>query len=293
MKLRFILFLALAGIFISCKNDKNRTPSGYDYSVISEGSGETAKPNEYVIFGISIKGDNGKVIQEMTEGMQLPTIQVPAEMPKGKDANPIIELLSTAKAGGKYKLIMPIDSIPNPPADLNGMKHVEYEIDVKYVKNEEQYRTYMDEQNAAQEAKIAANADKVNALQEQVAKAVADFKGGKLDTKSTASGLKYHIVKEGTGENIKEGQKVKVNYYGVLMDGTRFDDSFSRGMELPYTVGMGGVIKGLEEGTTQLKKGSAAYLFIPYNLAYGDAGSPPVIPARADLVFYVEVNDVE
>lgn len=293
MKFSFITLLALALVVISCKNEVTRTPSGYDYTVISEGSGETVKPNEYVIFGIKIIGDNGKVIQEVNEGQQLPTVQIPAEMPKGKEANPIYEILAMAKPGSKFKMIMPIDSIPNPPADLNGMKHIEYEIDVKYVKNEEQYSLYMDEQNAAQEAKIAANAGKVAELREEVLKTLNEYKSGKLETKSTPSGLKYYIVKEGEGPKIVDGNKAFVNYYGVLMDGTRFDDSFSRGQSLPFTVGMGGVIKGWDEGATLLQKGTHAYLFVPSNLAYGDAGSPPVIPEKADLVFYMEVENVE
>lgn len=293
MKFKFLMLLAVAVLVISCKNDVTRTPSGYDYTVLNAGSGETVKPNEYVIFGIKIIGDNGKVIQDVNEGQQLPAVQIPAEMPKGKESNPIYEILATAKAGSKFEMIMPIDSIPNRPPDLDGMKHIKYEIDVKYVKNEEQYHAYMEEQNAAQEAKIAQNAERVNALKVDIANTVKEYNTGKLKTQSTASGLKYYIVKEGEGPAIANGNKAFVNYYGVLMDGTRFDDSFSRGQTLPVTVGMGGVIKGWDEGLALLKKGSHAYLFIPYNLAYGEVGSPPVIPEKADLAFYIEVDDVQ
>lgn len=293
MKFNFIAILFACTLFIySCKPSETKTPSGYHYTVVTEGTGEKPKTNEYVFFTIKISGDDGKVLQEMKEGPQMPIIQIPAEFKTGKEANAVIELLAVSKVGGVYKLIMPVDSIPNAPMDIQSMKHIEYEITVKQIKNEEDYKKYMEEQQAEQQAKMSANMEKIPAIEELVKTTLNDFKSGKLETKSTDSGLKYYIVKEGEGSNAASGNTVTVNYYGTLMDGTRFDDSFSRGQSFPFTLGVGQVIKGWDEGVALLNKGAKAFLFIPYAMAYGEAGSPPTIPAKSDLVFYVELEEI-
>ena len=103
-----------------------------------------------------------------------------------------------------------------------------------------------------------------------------------------------HLHEEGTGAQAEAGKTVSVNYYGALIsNGERFDDSFSRGEEFSFPLGAGQVIKGWDEGIALMKEGSKATFFIPYQLAYGEAGSPPVIPTKADLMFYVEMNKVK
>lgn len=285
-----ILFGSLLLIF-SCKSKETRVPSGYDFTVVTEGSGEVPKVNDYVFFAIKIVGDNGKVLQEMKEGPQMPVLQIPQEMPKSPQSNPVLELLAISKAGGVYKLIMPIDSIPNAPADIKDMKHIEYEISVKQIRNEEQYKKYMEEQQAEMQTKIAANMEKIPAIEELTKTTVSDYKAGKLETKTTASGLKYYIVKNGEGPNAAVGSTVSVNYYGTLTDGTMFDNSFQRGQVFQFPLGGGQVIKGWDEGIALLNKGAKAFLFVPAAMGYGEAGSPPVIPANAELVFYVELED--
>ncbi|MBC7885291.1 MAG: FKBP-type peptidyl-prolyl cis-trans isomerase [Saprospiraceae bacterium] len=293
MKFNFLTTLFLISILmVSCKPSENKTPSGYTYKVVSKGSGEVAKTNDYVLFTIKITGDDGKVLQEMKEGPQMPVIQIPAEFPKGKEANAIVELLAVSHVGDHFVLNMPIDSIPNAPADVQAMKYIEYEVVVKAIKNEEQYKVYMDEQQAEAQAKIASNMEKVPAIEELVKTTLADYKSGKLETKSTASGLKYYVVTQGEGANAAPGNTVQVQYYGTLMDGTMFDNSFKRGQSFPFSLGAGEVIKGWDEGIALLNKGSKAFLFIPYALAYGEAGQGATIPAKSDLLFYVELEDI-
>ena len=84
--------------------------------------------------------------------------------------------------------------------------------------------------------------------------------------------------------------KVTVHYHGTLTDGTVFDSSKQRGE--PITFPLNGVIKGWQEGVSMLSKGGKATLVIPSDLAYGDQGSPPVIPPGATLVFDVELIEV-
>lgn len=108
---------------------------------------------------------------------------------------------------------------------------------------------------------------------------------------TTASGLKYSVLKEGSGPRPKAGSPVKVHYTGWLTDGTSFDSSIPRGEPLSFPLGRGNVIKGWDEGIALMQKGSRLKLTIPYELAYGEDGRPPTIPPKATLIFEVELVD--
>lgn len=112
------------------------------------------------------------------------------------------------------------------------------------------------------------------------------------ELKTTPSGLQYVIFEKGKGAKIQLGEQgVSVHYYGCLLeDGTRFDDSFSRGEPYVLQVGIGQVIPGWDEGLMLLNHGAMALFKIPGDLAYGPLGGGPLIPANATLVFYVEVK---
>lgn len=120
-----------------------------------------------------------------------------------------------------------------------------------------------------------------------------DAKG--KDTIKTPSGLKYIMFKENkSGDLAVVGSKVTVHYSGYFTDGKPFDSSIDRGKPLTnLKVGVGQVIKGWDEGLTYLRMGEKAKIIVPYYLAYGEAGRPPMIPAKADLIFDVEILNVE
>ena len=111
--------------------------------------------------------------------------------------------------------------------------------------------------------------------------------------KKTASGLQYIVVQEGTGKKPLKGSVVDVHYSGYLLDGKRFDSSVERGTPFSFKVGMQYVIKGWDEGLLLMTEGAKYRFIIPYDLAYGESGMPPVIPAKATLVFDVELLGVK
>lgn len=104
----------------------------------------------------------------------------------------------------------------------------------------------------------------------------------------TTTGLSFTIVKMGTGEPVKSGQKVKAHYTGWLMDGTKFDSSLDRGEPFEVVIGVGQVIKGWDQAIVGMKDGEIRRLYIPPNLAYGEKGIGP-IPPNSTLVFEVEM----
>jgi len=107
---------------------------------------------------------------------------------------------------------------------------------------------------------------------------------------TTASGLQYQVVQEGTGDALKETDRVKVHYRGTLTDGTEFDSSYSRNEPAVFEVG--GVIPGWTEGLQLMKFGGKYRLWIPSKLAYGARGAGRAIGPNTMLIFEVEPLEI-
>jgi FKBP-type peptidyl-prolyl cis-trans isomerase len=104
------------------------------------------------------------------------------------------------------------------------------------------------------------------------------------------SGLRYEIVKAGTGAAPKATETVKVHYTGTLIDGSVFDSSVQRGEPAEFALDQ--VIPGWTEGIQKMTKGGKIKLYVPPQLAYGDDGRPG-IPPGSTLIFDVELLDIK
>lgn len=111
--------------------------------------------------------------------------------------------------------------------------------------------------------------------------------GKKAGVTTTASGLQYEVITEGTGRQPKATDTVRCHYHGTLIDGTVFDSSVERGE--PCSFGLNQVIAGWTEGVQLMKEGAKYRFFIPFNLAYGERGAGASIPPYAALIFEVEL----
>ena len=129
-------------------------------------------------------------------------------------------------------------------------------------------------------------ADRIKKEKEKELKILNDLSKG---FSKTSSGLLYKFEKENNLEKPVSGNKVKVHYKGMLLDGTVFDSSYKRNQPIEFTLGIGQVIKGWDEGISLLGLGDKATCIIPSELAYGQSGAGGVIPPNATLVFDVEL----
>lgn len=107
---------------------------------------------------------------------------------------------------------------------------------------------------------------------------------------STASGLQYQVITNGTGPKPAATDTVRVHYVGTLLDGTKFDSSVDRGE--PAQFALNAVIPGWTEALQMMPVGSKYKLWIPSELAYGDRGTPGPIGPNQTLVFEVELLEI-
>ncbi|TGO51146.1 hypothetical protein BOTNAR_0366g00050 [Botryotinia narcissicola] len=130
----------------------------------------------------------------------------------------------------------------------------------------------------------------------------AKFKYRNFSRTNVIMGVTKHNIKEGSGASPTNGQTVTIEYTGWLKDtskgdtletqkGNQFDSSAGRG-DFVVKIGVGQVIKGWDEGVTQMKLGEKATLDITPDYAYGARGFPPVIPANSTLIFDVELKKI-
>lgn len=115
---------------------------------------------------------------------------------------------------------------------------------------------------------------------------------------TTPSGLKYRVINDGEGKKPGATDVVTVHYIGnltahkdgKLVKGPKFDSSYDHGQAATFPLDR--VIAGWTEGLQLMPVGSTYEFYIPYELAYGEMGNPPVIPPKADLLFTVQLFDV-
>jgi FKBP-type peptidyl-prolyl cis-trans isomerase len=104
--------------------------------------------------------------------------------------------------------------------------------------------------------------------------------------------LKIEDEREGTGSAVESGDTVEVNYVGTLLNGQKFDSSYSRNQTFSFKVGAGEVIEGWDKGLVGMKVGGKRKLTIPAEMAYGSQGAG-TIPPNSPLIFEIELVSVK
>lgn len=201
------------------------------------------------------------------------------------DAVPFFRSFYLVGEGDSLQIAVPVDSLGIvPPGYQRGeMMLIDFRI-VSITRKADLIASY--------EA-IKAKAEDAARIELQTVTNIGYYEEGKLkNLKRTTDGVNYVIHKKGKGRKPKAGDQLTVDYAGYLMDSTRFDESLTR-ESFTFNVGEGQVIEGWDKTLLELPEGTEATLFIPSRLGYGDQGAPPLIPAQADLTFYVNVRKVK
>lgn len=281
--MRIILFFLVVSLFTlwSCEQQPSvqTTPGGYEYTMHVDQSEVLPDSGDFVYFHAQIRNGDSIVYATREQG-QNPFIQVPTQDMPARKPSPVEDVLRLMGPGDSATVKIKIDTLPQQMPGFEGAEFMYYDVVVTEIKTQEE---------------VEAERREVMAREQEIATFVKDmaqkYTAGELDDQlqTTESGLKYVIHEEGGGPKPLPGSPVSVHYYGILTDGTTFDNSYSRGDPISFPVATGRVIPGWDEGISLLSKGSSATFFIPSDLAYGPQGSPPTIPPNSELIFYVEL----
>ena len=263
----------------------------YKYTKHTNLEGEVPQIGEYVYFHAQIR-KRDTVMFASRENKSAPFIQITET--KNRNINPAEALIRELVVGDSATLEVRIDTLPQVPKGFEGERILYYDVVILEIIDEAAYEEKLAAEKAIQDKEIEAlkeRREEVASLTQTYLSAYNTNSLGNLET--TSSGLKYLLLEEGNGPQSEAGKEVTAHYYGLLTDGSSFDDSFQRGVPFSVPIGQGMVIPGWEEGLTLFKEGARFILFIPPNLGYGEAGVPPAIPGNSELVFYIELIGVE
>ncbi len=264
------------------KEEKYYTAEGQEYTILQKGQGPKAKPGDLVRFYYRVLDDNEKVIFDQWANGQPQEMRL-IDKEKVTNKSPILMILYELSEGDSAMIEMPAVSSQNMRnANNKTLKAIIKVVDV-----------VPKEELARQEPERTKSVEPIKAFVDQL---LQQYNNGQLSGQllRLPSGLEIYFKEKTDGPVPVAGNQVKVHYYGVIKStGKLFDNSLERGHPIEFALGRGQVIPGWEEAMQHIPVGSKAVIFIPYALAYGERGYPPVIPPQADLVFYVEVLEAQ
>ncbi len=297
---KFILFSVAATLLmlqIACSNNGVTTENGNRVVIHTKNDGPKLELGQTGLITVHTYVKDS-MVQSTTRDFGGPReVALPTkDQLKGKLPAVFDALLLMAK-GDSASVFQPVDSTMEKviKARFGDVKEIRYEVVLVEIMTPEVLQKRQEEEQAklaAQEQNSAGVKLRVPEVTAMVASNIAEYKGGKLGSKlqKTASGLEYVIIEQGTGAAIKDGDEIETHYFGALKSNAkRFDDSFSRGMPIPFKVGQ--LVPGFNEGMKLLNRGGKAILYIPSALGYADQSPSADIPPNSDLVFYLEMGN--
>lgn len=277
--------LAAATLFFASCNKFEKTKSGMPYKIERGKAKEKFKNGQLIKVNVEYKIKDS--VLNNTFG-HVP-IYFPIDTTRFGKYN-FTEIIFDCGVGDKVDFRLSVDT-------LKKMGQIEYNKDFKrgdYINGKIHFMAVF-----ASEAEMQADYNKeVESEKQRELVAVKEYATKKnFKTEVTPNGVVIVIEKAGNGPKIDSGKQAMVYYKGYLMsNGFEFDSNMKNGVKgdaLPVVVGSKSVIMGWEEGLKYFSKGATGKMIIPALLAYGQQGSPPVIPPYANLVFDIEIADVK
>lgn len=285
--LMVIVLPLLAGSFISCKSKKTefkQTKDGLAY-LFHERNEEARKPESGEILKVRLSYGSKDSVFFHTKNLSDGFMYLPLQ--NSEFPGDIYEALAMMHLGDSATFMISASDFFLKTANYPSIPDFAKNMDKLYVNVRLLNIQTEDELQAEHEAKMKelmdSEAEKINEY----------LRTNNYNVQPTPSGL-YYIEKEaGKGSKPKTGDVVVVHYTGTLLDGKKFDSSYDRNSPFEFTLGVGQVIKGWDEGIAMMTEGTKAILVIPSKLAYGERGAGRDIPPYAPLVFEVELIKIK
>ncbi len=275
MKNKLVLALVAAATILTSCNKMETTENGVEYKII------THDDNARMVDSADILLVNLRIVTENSDSVILETYttNTPRYIPSDE---PVLKGVFAALAkGDSAEIWVNADTLfqksfgaekPKNMVDGERIKFVITLVDI-FSPKEMQQKQMQQVSEFIQKDSVALEA----------------FLATKQNVQTTASGLKYIVVKKTSGKQATKGSKVSMMYRGTLLNGEEFDGNMSGDRPpLDFTLGLGQVIPGWDEGVALMKEGEEYTFIIPWRLAYGDRGAGP-IPPFSSLVFDVKL----
>ena len=289
-----------------------RTPAGVEYQLFRRDAAGRYVPRplapagdapyasragKFLTLFLSYRTGRDSVLMESRRMMAQP---MPMPLPETPVPGSLEQALGLLLPGDSAVFRFQADSIftkqfhqPVPPFVRNSGNVLLAYVSARALLNEAEVMALQQQLQAEQQQ--AAQAQSAQQLKQDEAEILAYLKSKKATARKTAGGTYYLITKPGTGPLPQTGQTVSVRYKGsILSTGKVFDATERRGdTPFPFTLGVGQVIPGWDQGVAMLPKGAKAVLYIPSPLGYGARGAGTDIPPNSVLRFEVEVVDIK
>lgn len=294
MRSLVLMLIAICLLGHSCQqgNSDNKLPNGYEFTKHTSKTGPKPIAGQVVTLDFELIDDKGTVLDDSRlVADNTPSIKIPETMSPAMARNPLLAMVQYMTIGDSATVIVPTDSLPNPPENFKKSAFISYVISLKTIEEEAVYSERVKQEQL--EMRAAAKF-KEEAMKTEIKGYFDNYMNGdyKANTKTMDNGLKVAIIENTDEPKAVVGDFVSVQYFGFLKDGTSFDNSYRAGRPFTFKIGQGMAIKGWDLGIPEVPKNAKAILEIPYELAYGAAGNPPVIPEKADLYFYINVEKI-
>jgi FKBP-type peptidyl-prolyl cis-trans isomerase FkpA len=303
---RFAAYILMAIVVFSCGGKTLETKSGMAYKLVREGKGGTMKLEDFGSMTMFISDKNDSLLYEFNEENGPFLVRFDSSW---FERGQFFELLQLMKKGDSITFEINADEFFGKGFGAMAPPHITFNDKIKIalsldeIMNEDEFKVYSDAMTEKAMAAQERRAAEIAVVEQEILQEY--FADNNIQAQKTASGLWYVIHTEGKGKSAGAQKTVKVHYAGSLLDGPLFDTSMksvaeANGMLNPardyapfeFTLGVGMVIRGWDEGIALLKEGTKATLYIPSTLGYGEMGAQGVIPPNAILKFDVELVEV-
>ena len=300
----FVIVMTAIGLTSCNRKQMVTTKSGMKYTLIETGN-EEIPPGSMILLSFVAKDANDSIWMDS----RLDQMPRPARKPDSistLNQGGIEEVIFHMKKGDSVSCEVPIEKIYGNRTLPTGMEKEDLltiDLKIEDAMDENAFQKYSQDMMIKQR-EISEQKAKEQ-LVTDIEKIDAYLSENNISAQKTESGLRYVITKEGKGEKVQHGQKIKANYIGRLLNGAFFDSNIEqiakenglydeRRAYGPFqtAIGEGAVIKGWDEGFQLMNQGSEATLYIPSGLAYGPRERSAEIPANAILVFEIELLEI-